>query len=156
VCGEQNVNGVKENKMNTEGLETRRARIRALAAHASTRGVTLTEIMIVLAIIALIGGAVAAGVLPKLAQAKEKATKTDMQTLHGIAEEFRADNSGECPTMESMKAKKLVKETQRNLDGWDHPYTFECEGDEVYVRSWGADGKANTADDLMVPAKKSE
>jgi general secretion pathway protein G len=125
-------------------------------ARALSRGVTLIEIMIVLTIIAIVGGAVAFGVFPKLAEAKVKATHNDLVLLHTAAEDYRSNHAGEdCPTVKLLKDKKTLDGTARNLDGWDHAYVIECDTDEVYIRSWGADGKPNTADDLVVPEKKN-
>lgn len=58
----------------------------------SSRGMTLMEIMIVLAIIALIGGVLGRGIFKRLASAKVKTTQMQIRTIEDALEEYHLDN----------------------------------------------------------------
>lgn len=123
----------------------------------ASRGVTLIEILIVLAIIGLIAGGITAVAIPRLNESRLKSTKIDCQNLQQVAERYRSDHAGEeCPTAQLLKDKKEISASSNIKDPWDHGYVIECEADETYVRSWGPDGKAGTQDDIMIPEKKGE
>jgi general secretion pathway protein G len=130
---------------------------RARWARAMSRGVTLVEILIVLAIVGMIAGGVAVYAVPKFKEAAAKSSKIDATTLQPIADKYRGEHPGdECPTVQMLKDKKEISGTSKILDAWDHPYLVECEADETYIRSWGPDGKANTEDDIVVPERRKE
>lgn len=115
------------------------------------RGVTLIEILIVLAIIGLIAGGVAAVAIPKLAEARIKTAKTDCISIHGPADLWRADHQNECPTLDALKAAKTFAAGGNTNDPWGKPYQIRCDSDELRVFSYGPDGKDGTADDISVP-----
>src|SRR3954470_8796667 len=90
--------------MNTTTIERYRARIRF--RRALSRGVTLIEILIVLAIVGLIAGGVAVVAVPKYAEAQKRQAKTDAQTIHPAAEKYRVDHPGDpCPTVPLLREK---------------------------------------------------
>src|SRR5947207_15819512 len=98
-------------------MTTKRMR-RALA-----RGVTLIEILIVLAIVGLIAGGVAVVAIPKYAESQKNQAKIDSRTIHPIAEKFRVDHpGGQCPTVEQMRAEKELSAASKITDPWDTPY----------------------------------
>ena len=127
---------------------TRAARI----ARAANRGVTLIEILIVLAIVGLIAGGVAVVAVPKYAEAQKKQAQTDARTIHPAAEKYRVDHPGEqCPTVELLREKKELSQASKITDPWDTPYKIFCGEEDVAVMSFGPDKKENTNDDIRVP-----
>jgi general secretion pathway protein G len=114
------------------------------------RGVTLIEILIVLAIIALIAGGVAAVAIPELAKARIKTAKVDVQALHPIAAHYRDDHIDECPTAAQLKTARLVSGSV--TDPWGAPYHVDCQADDVTVRSDGPDRTPGTVDDIVAPS----
>jgi len=118
---------------------------------AFSRGVTLIEILIVLAIIGLIAGGVAAVAIPKYGDAQKKQAKIDSQTIHPVAEKYKLDHPGQCPTVEQLRAEKELGATSKITDPWDTPYQIRCSDDDVYVMSYGPDRKEGTPDDIRVP-----
>ncbi len=67
------------------------------------RGVTLVEVLIVVAILALIAGGVAIFAIPKFQQAQKDTAKTDCKTLVQVVETFKLNHPAaitDCPTVE--------------------------------------------------------
>lgn len=60
--------------------------------------------------------------------------------------------SAACPTLADLVAAKRLSRAE-TVDPWDTPYELRCEGDDVHVRSAGADRVFDTPDDVI--AQKS-
>ena len=122
------------------------------ARRALSRGVTLIEILIVLAIVGLIAGGVAVVAVPKYQEAQKKQAQTDARTIHPAAEKYRVDHPGEqCPTVELLREKKELSAASKITDPWDTPYKIVCSDEDIYVTSFGPDKKENTNDDIRIP-----
>ena len=133
---------------------SRRARLGRLARlrRLASRGVTLIEILIVLAIVGLIAGGIAVFAIPKFKDAQVATTKQSAQQLHTIAESWHAVHTQDCPTADLLKKEKEISVTSNINDAWSKPFKIECTDDgDVVVTSSGPDGKENTADDIRVP-----
>lgn len=134
-------------------LQRRLARLRERRILA--RGVTLIEILIVLAIIGLIAGGVAAVAVPQLEKSRISQTKNNLIEIHKQAEMYRADHS-DCPTIGSLQRENLLSKTSDTKDPWGGAYKIVCD-DDLRVMSRGKDGKEGTDDDLwMPPAQAAE
>jgi general secretion pathway protein G len=125
-------------------------RVRRIRA-ALCRGVTLIEILIVLAIVGLIAGGVAVVAIPKYAESQKNQAKIDARTIHPVAEKYLVDHPGQCPTVEQLRAEKELSAASKITDPWDTPYAIRCGDDEIYVISFGPDKKEGTADDIRIP-----
>jgi general secretion pathway protein G len=116
------------------------------------RGVTLIEILIVLAIVGLIAGGVAVVAVPKYQESQKNQAKIDARTIHPVAEKYRVDHPGDaCPTVELLRDKKELSAASKITDPWDSPYKILCPEEDVIVMSLGPDKKENTADDIKIP-----
>ncbi|MCL2778556.1 MAG: type II secretion system GspH family protein [Polyangiaceae bacterium] len=115
------------------------------------RGMTLIEILIVLAIIGLIAGSVAVVAVPRFKESQINQAKIDARTIHPVAEKYVADHPGECPTVELLRQKRELSATSKITDPWDTPYKITCTEDDIIVSSAGPDKKDNTADDIRIP-----
>ncbi|MBI2897101.1 MAG: hypothetical protein HYY06_26320 [Deltaproteobacteria bacterium] len=105
---------------------------------------TLTEIMVVVIIMALIATGVALAVLPRLKEAKIKATRADIRVVQSAATLWLADNNG-CPTIDQLGLSRGA----RTKDAWDNDFIINCEADEPMVASTGPDGEQGTDDDIQ-------
>ena len=118
---------------------------------AIARGVTLIEILIVLAIVGLIAGGVAVVAVPKYQESQKNQAKIDARTIHPVAEKYKVDHPGVCPTVEQLRAEKELSAASKITDPWDSPYKIVCGDEELYVISFGPDKKENTNDDIRIP-----
>lgn len=127
---------------------TRRARL----VRALERGVTLIEILIVLAIVGLIAGGVAIVAIPRLEESRVKQAKIDTGEIHRIAEAWRGLNaSADCPTVERLKTERQIAAQSNIIDPWGSPYKIVCTEDDLVVSSAGPDKKEGTKDDIRIP-----
>ena len=117
---------------------------------------TLVEIMIVVAIMALITGAVAFAVVPMFSTAKDDKAKTDIGTITQAAQ-LAYSRSGGCPTVDGLVEDEILAGSlgnddgeggSANLDPWGNEYVIECDRSNVRVFSPGADGTPGTEDDI--------
>ncbi len=119
---------------------------------ALSRGVTLIEILIVLAIVGLIAGGVAVVAVPKYKESQVNQAKIDARTIHPVAEKYRVDHPGDpCPTVELLRDKKELSAASKITDPWDTPYKIICGDEDTSVLSWGPDKKEGTNDDIRIP-----
>ena len=118
---------------------------------AASRGVTLIEILIVLAIVGLIAGGVAVVAVPKYQESQKHQAKIDARTIHPVAEKYKVDHPGVCPTVEQLRAEKELSAASKVTDPWDSPYKIICGDDDIMVLSFGPDKKENTNDDIRIP-----
>lgn len=118
---------------------------------AASRGVTLIEILIVLAIVGLIAGGVAVVAVPKYQESQKNQAKIDARTIHPVAEKYKVDHPGVCPTVEQLRAEKELSAASKVTDPWDSPYKIICGDDDIMVLSFGPDKKENTNDDIRIP-----
>ena len=129
------------------------ARIRARARRRRhARGVTLFEVLIVVAILAMIAGGVAFFALPRFREAQQKTAISSAQIIRKAAELWQANNNEtSCPTVSQLVQEKLLDPGQNTSDPWGQSYTLTCTDEDVTVSSNGADKKKGTKDDVVVP-----
>jgi general secretion pathway protein G len=121
------------------------------------RGFTLTEMLIVMAIIALIGTFVTGQVISRFNEAKVSGTKTQIRLLGGILDDFRRA-CGFYPTtdqgLDALVKKPSAGRECKNYDpegyvkgkvpkdGFDNEFGYESDGNKYVITSYGNDGKA--------------
>ena len=116
-----------------------------------TRGMTLVEIMVVVAIIGMVMGAVAVGAVGALNKAKVRNTKVIVHTVQEALVHYATDNTDSCPKQLSdlVTQKYLTKDPK---DDWGQMLNYVCPGthntDGADVWSKGPDKQDNSADDI--------
>lgn len=118
---------------------------------ALSRGVTLVEVLIVVAIMALIAGGVGFMILPKYREAQVKTAMTNARKIRAVATQYIAlKGGGDCVTVEDLIAEKELDAEAGSADPWGGSYTIGCSGDDISVSSPGPDQKDGTEDDILV------
>ena len=128
--------------------------LRRRLSRAASRGVTLVEVLIVVAIMALIAGTVGFVVLPKMQQARVDTATTNARKIRQVATQYVALRGGECPSVEKLVSEKEL-DAENNEDPWGKPYKIDCGGDDIMVVSAGPDRQEGTPDDIIVPKQGS-
>jgi general secretion pathway protein G len=120
---------------------------------AIARGVTLFEVMIVVAILAMVAGGVAVFALPKFKEAQIKTAKSAAGEIRKAVQMWQMNNKETtCPTMTQLMQEKQLDPGQDTKDPWGQAYDMTCSDDDVTVSSMGPDKKKGTKDDINVPA----
>lgn len=123
----------------------------------ATAGYTLTEMLVVVAIIGLISAVVIPQTIGQLGKAQSRTAKLQAQGIAAAMEQFQADN-GRLPTAEEG-LDALVRQpagldnwtgpyirTEAQLkDSWSRPFVYKPDGSGFTISSLGADGKPGGA-----------
>lgn len=145
------------------GTGTRaRARARAGARRrreASARGVTLVEVLIVIALMALISSGAALLVFPEYKKARIKSAHLGASVIKTAAETYveldRESDIQECPTLEELVDERKIDGNKID-DPWGTPYRILCAGKEINVISSGNDRTPDTEDDIWDDYKPAD
>lgn len=122
------------------------------ASRASARGMSLLEIMIVIAIMSLIATGVGIAILPRWQKAQVDTANTNARAVRNAAINWRATNGEEqCPTISQLVSDKMIDSASKTEDPWGSAYRIICSEDEITVSSPGPDKKEGTKDDIAVP-----
>lgn len=132
-------------------------------------GYTLTEMLVVIGIIALIAAFLTPSIMGQLGRGKAKAAQLELETIASAVEAFQSDVD-RVPTKQEGLAALLTQ--PQDADGWTGPYIKDKkqlndpwgrpliyapsdDGKSFYVQTLGADGKPGGSGvdrDLRVPA----
>lgn len=111
------------------------------------RGMSLVEIMVVIAIIGILGSVIAVNVFGFLEDANRSAARIQMQNMQKGLIAYAAKHKGKYPSSgEGLDAaKKYFENSEVPKDPWDNPYVYispGTHGDHPYeIMSYGKDGK---------------
>ena len=120
-------------------------------------GLTLLEMIVVLAIIALVAALIVPNIIGRPDQARVTVAKTDMRSISAALKMYRLDN-GDYPTTAQGLAALAIKPTtepqprnwspeaylaQVPVDPWGRPYAYRYPGRQgsFDLESYGKDGK---------------
>ena len=126
-------------------------RVAAQSARRADGGMTMLEIMIVLAIIGLVTSVVGVGVYANWKKSQIKVARIAVNEIAQKTIQYMTDNSNECPkTIDDLVAQKYMPKKQK--DPWNRDFILRCPGtinaDGIDVVSLGPDGQEGTADDI--------
>jgi general secretion pathway protein G len=126
-------------------------RVVVRTARYADRGMTMLEIMIVLAIIGLVMSVVGVGVYANWKKSQVKVARIAVNEIAQKTIQYMTDNSNECPkTIDDLVAQKYMPKKQK--DPWNRDFILRCPGtintDGIDVISLGPDGQEGTADDI--------
>lgn len=142
--------------MNCDNTQARRLMdhsLRLARVRRSQAGATLVEVLIVIAIMAMIAGGVALVAVPKMQQARVDTAKMSAKTLRQAVMTWQmVNNESGCPqSYDTLVASGEVDAAGNAEDPWGQQWRFRCTGNEIYVESDGADRQRGTEDDIVVP-----
>jgi general secretion pathway protein G len=115
-----------------------------------SRGTTLVEVLIVVAIIAMVAGGVAFFAFPKFKESQVKTALTAARVIRGAAQNWQMTNDG-CPSISQLIQDKQLDKAQDTNDPWGGDYTITCTDDDIVVLTDGPDQKQGSDDDISVP-----
>jgi general secretion pathway protein G len=146
-----NPQGKKERDMTQQQEQTELVSQPAVVRRAKDLGMTLMEIMIVFALIALIMGAVGVGAFSQFKKGQMKTARIQVNEIMQKAQQYMMDNNNVCPkTMEDLVSQKYMPRKQK--DPWNKDFILRCPGqintDGIDVISVGPDGQEGTPDDV--------
>jgi general secretion pathway protein G len=115
------------------------------------RGMTLIEIMVVVAIIGMLMGTVGVFAFGRFEKAKITDTKMVIKNVEAALVHFQTDNTDSCPKqLDDLVTQKYL--TKKPLDAWGQQLVFKCPGekspDGADIVSKGKDKAEGTADDI--------
>jgi general secretion pathway protein G len=116
--------------------------------HRDARGISLIEILVVLAIIALMTTGVAILALKAYERSQYKATVVDVAELSRAVDTYRVEK-GRCPqSIQDLVTAGVTAKVRK--DPWGADYVMQCPGEhgDVDVASPGKDGELGTEDDV--------
>jgi general secretion pathway protein G len=119
------------------------------AVRKGSRGMTMVEILVVLAIIGLIVGGVAIVAFGQLSGAQDDTAKNEVVQIEQASEMYMIQKKGKCPkSVQDLKAGGVLKRVKK--DPWGTAYQIKCPGEhsDLDVSSAGKDKEFGTADDV--------
>jgi len=119
-------------------------------------GVTLVEVLIVVAIMAMLSGGIAFALLPKMNETRLKTAKQGAQEIRKIVQLYQTEGGSDCPSLSALKKGGYLDKASNTDDPWGKKFNIRCEDDEIYVTSYGPDAKRGTKDDITVPAASGD
>lgn len=117
------------------------------------RAVTLVEVLIVVAIIALIAGGVGIAAFERYRKAQRDMTRAGaVQVRAAVRAWWLEHEPTECPDFDELVRSAALDEGSRRGDAWGEPWSIQCVEGRVTVSSAGPDRQLGTSDDIRVPA----
>lgn len=122
--------------------------------HRARRGFSLIEIVVAIAIIAMVSAGVTVAVVGHFNKAKITSTTTNAQTIRGgIRAWWLEHDSSTCPDVKTLVADGAIDRGKKvGQDAWGEPWRIVCEPNDATVISKGPDKKPDTEDDIRVPS----
>ena len=134
------------------------ASLRKLQARRRQKGITLVELLVVLAILALISAIVVVNVLPAADKAAQDTARVDLKTIETALDQYRLDMLNYPTTEQGLNALRNAPSDIRRpenyrpggyirggapLDPWGNPYVYRFPGERggaFDLYSLGRDG----------------
>lgn len=116
------------------------------------RGVTLVEILVVVAIMGLIAGGVGLAVFSHWQDARIRTAQTDARQIRAGVKAWclgRGDDS--CPSVRDLIEGGILDRDNTGVDVWGGEWQLDCRQGDVTVISAGPDRTKGTSDDIRIP-----
>ncbi len=124
---------------------------KAVAMRHAPKGMTLIEILVVIAIIGIVATVVAVGVVGWLNTAKEESARTLVNNVSEKITTYAATYNKMPKDLDVMVSRKLIKKNQKR-DPWNNDLDYSPgdggEADSFTLCSFGPDGSSGGGDDI--------
>ena len=133
-------------------VKVTRKKVLTRTVRKGQRGMTLIEIMVVIAIIGIVMSAVGYGVMNYLAEAKVDAARVSIEKIASVLEMYYARHD-EYPSAMTELTKKEGKKGRSALkksdlkDPWKKKWIYSADGDSFKLCTSGPDKKSGSGDD---------
>lgn len=117
-------------------------------------GFSLVEIVVAVAIIAMISAGITMAVIGINNGQKIKLTRSNAELLRGAVKMWRiqGNDSAACPTIPMLIADgEIDRGRMTKEDAWGQPWHITCDDRDATVASNGPDKLPDTEDDIRVP-----
>jgi prepilin-type N-terminal cleavage/methylation domain-containing protein len=118
------------------------------------RGFSLVEIVVAVAIIAMISAGITVAVININERQKIKLTRSNAELLRAAVKMWRiqGNDSAACPTIPMLIADgEIDRGRMTKEDAWGQPWLITCDDRDATVASNGPDRLPETDDDIRVP-----
>ncbi len=113
---------------------------------------TLMEVMLVMAIIAMVTAAASLSGIKVFGDSKEKSALMDARTIRAAVKTWRmTEDFSACPTIDQLVTDGVLDKDGHRSDPWGTAFKIACVSEDVTIRSAGPDREFETKDDLKVP-----
>src|SRR5438552_13989747 len=130
----------------------KRAHCKDSKCHRAKRGFSLIEIVVAIAIIAMISAGITVAVIGYKKHADVSLTTTNAQTIRmGVKSWWVDHDSGSCPSVRMLVSDGALDRGKVDFDAWGQPWAIKCEENDATVISRGPDKTPDTEDDIRVP-----
>lgn len=141
---------------------------RPFTPNETQQGMTIIEILIVIALISTIMAVLVSAILEKYERAKIDLTEVKLSRLSENLVQYRLDSSRFPSTDEGLKAlleapsgarnwRGPYAESEKLMDPWDRPIQYELINAKAYkIASAGPDGDFGSDDDIIFPEPKAQ
>jgi general secretion pathway protein G len=122
------------------------------AQRRRARGVTLFEVLIVVAILALISSGVAFAAFAILERVKVREAEKSARVVRASVKAWWAlQNDPGCPSVDELIREGILDRDSTRADPWGQAWRVECVERDVTIVSLGPDRKVGTEDDIRIP-----
>jgi general secretion pathway protein G len=128
--------------------------VRRRRRRRASLGFGLIEIVVTVAIIAMISAAITVAVMGIAERQKITLTRSNGETLRNAVKIWWASGNdiGSCPTVSALIADgALDRGKSAKTDAWGQPWRIQCDATDATIVSTGPDKLPDTEDDIRVP-----
>ena len=117
-----------------------------------TRGVTLIEVLIVVAILAMVSASVGIAAWAYHVKAQRRMAETNARALRATVKAWWLDHeTSECPTFAMLLKDGAEDKDAPRTDPWGGEWNILCADNDVTIVSKGNDRRLGTDDDIRTP-----